>query len=212
MSPRGTTIRRSGRRPGKQDTRETILASARAAFAERGYDGASIRHIASKAGVDPSLVHHYFGTKEALFRSVMAVPFDPEMMIERIFGEGGDDVSEPIVRTFLTIWGGPVSGTAMRGLLRSAVAHERTAKLMREFFTTQILRHVFSRLPNVDPEEVPLRASLVATQLFGIAVIRYILKFEPLAAEDDEAVIAAVTPTVRRYLYDDLGGTSTVSH
>ena len=66
--------RRTGRRPGNPDTREAILTAAREAFAERGYDAASIRAIATRAGVDPALVHHYFGAKEQLFLAAMRIP------------------------------------------------------------------------------------------------------------------------------------------
>ena len=77
-----------GRRPGNQDTRETILAAARQAFAERGFDRASIRQIATAAAVDPALVHHYFGRKDALFREATAIPVDPDVVVPHVFAEG----------------------------------------------------------------------------------------------------------------------------
>lgn len=197
--------RRTGRRPGKQDTREAILATARTAFADGGYDGTSIRQIASGAGVDPALVHHYFGTKDRLFLAVVRPPFDPAELMEGIHAGGADGLPERLVRTFLSMWEGPVTGPAMQSLIRGGVAHRATGRLLREFFARQIVRNVGRILgDSLAPDEVPLRASLVASQLFGLAVTRYILKFEPLASASMEDVAVAVAPTVERYLFGDL--------
>ena len=97
-------VARTGRRPGHQDTREAILAAAREAFAERGFDGASIRLIAAGAGVDPALVHHYFGTKDQLFLDAMQAPIDPAQIIPQALAGGVDGVGERLVRTLLGVW------------------------------------------------------------------------------------------------------------
>jgi AcrR family transcriptional regulator len=201
----GRETGRTGRRPGKQDTRGAILAAARETFAERGYDAASIRQIASGAGVDPALVHHYFGTKERLFLSVVQPPADPGELIPTIFAGDFGGVAERIVRTFLSLWEDPASGPAFLSLLRTAVSNERTGALMREFFATQIVRRLMPELSaHVDVGEVPLRAALVVSQLFGMALARYVLRFEPLASANENLVVAAVAPTIQRYLTEDL--------
>lgn len=193
--------RRSGRRPGKQETREAILAAARTGFAERGYDGASIRAIATSAGVDPALVYHYFGTKEQLFLATVQPPIDPSELMPKLIAGGVDGLGERLVRTFLSIWEDPVSGPAFAAVLRGAFASGQSATLVREFFAVQVLRRAMRHLATViDPAEVPLRATLVASQLFGLAVIRYILKFEPLASAPVETVVAAAAPNLQRYL------------
>jgi AcrR family transcriptional regulator len=197
-------VRRSGRRPGNPDTREVILAAAREAFAERGFDGASIRAIANAAGVDPALVHHYFGTKDKLFLATMNVPADPGELLPQVLAGGPAEAGERFVRMFLTLWDSP-AGSAGVALLRSAVSHEWAARLMREFIVTQILRRITSGL-NLDPAESPLRASLVASQMAGLAMVRYVLKVEPLASMPAEALVAAVAPTVQRYLTGSLKG------
>ncbi|MFK3982161.1 TetR family transcriptional regulator [Micromonospora sp. NPDC050397] len=196
--------RRTGRRPGNPDTREAILASARDAFAERGFDGASIRTIAAGAGVDPALVHHYFGAKDKLFVAVMKVPFDPGELLPEIVAGGPGGVGERLVRTFLRLWDSP-AGAAGVALLRSVLSNEWTARLMREFVTTQILRRVMSGL-DLPAAEAPLRSSLVASQLVGLAVARYVLRVEPLASVPAEVAVAAIAPTVQRYLTGELTG------
>ncbi|MET8834614.1 TetR family transcriptional regulator [Micromonospora sp. NPDC004540] len=194
--------RRTGRRPGNPDTREAILAAARAAFAERGFDAASIRAIATAAGVDPALVHHYFGTKEELFRATVAIPIDPARLLPAVLAGGPDGVGERLVRTFLTVWDSPVGGAGV-ALLRSAVSSEWTARMLREFLVTQVLRRVLDQL-DVDPAQLPLRGALVATQVAGLAMMRYVIRLEPVASADPETLVAAIGPTVQRYLTGDL--------
>lgn len=198
--------RRSGRRPGKPDTRGAILEAARATFAERGYDGTSIRQVAASADVDPALVHHYFGSKEDLFLEVVKPPIEPGAVMDKIFADGIEAAPENVVRAFLGVCEGPVSGPAYLGLLRGAVAHQWQALLLREFFSTQIARRVVRRLGStVDPAELPLRASLVSSQLFGLALTRYVLHIQPLADAPEEVVVAAIAPNIRRYMLGDLG-------
>ncbi|WP_405106172.1 TetR family transcriptional regulator [Micromonospora sp. NBC_01405] len=194
--------RRTGRRPGNPDTREAILDAARAAFAERGFDATSIRSIAGAAGVDPALVHHYFGTKDRLFLASMDAPVDPGELFPRMLGGDADGVGERLVRTFLEIWDSPTGAGAV-ALLRSGVSNEWTARLLREFLVTQVLRRVLDHL-DVDPAERPLRGSLVATQMIGLAMMRHVIRLEPVASAPAETLVAAIAPTVQRYLCGDL--------
>jgi AcrR family transcriptional regulator len=189
---------RTGRRPGNTDTRQQILAAARKAFAERGYDGASIRAIATSAGVDPALVHHYFGAKDKLFLATMEAPVDPGDLLPAVLAGGPDGLGERLARMFLSVWDSP-AGTTVAALLRTAVQHDWSARMLREFLTSQILRRI-TRAIEVDPAEAPIRASLVASQLIGLALARYIIKIEPLASAPSEELVAHIAPTLQRYL------------
>ena len=189
---------RTGRRPGNQDTREAILVAARKAFAEQGFDGASIRAIATSAGVDPALVHHYFGSKDQLFLDTMNIPINPDDFLPKVFDGGLDGVGERLVRTFLGVWDSP-AGASAAALLRSGLRHEWSAKLLRDLVTTQILRRATKELA-IDPVEAPRRTSLVATQMIGLAMVRYILKLEPIASLPPEDIVRSIAPTVQRYL------------
>jgi AcrR family transcriptional regulator len=189
---------RTGRRPGNQDTREAILAAAREAFAERGFDKASIRHIAATAGVDPALVHHYFGAKDQLFLAAMQVPVDPTAILPLILADGIDGIGERLVRTLVSVWDSAAGG-AVAALVRSAVTNELIAKMMREFVTNRILRRIAREL-KVDPAEGAIRANLVASQVSGLILVRYILKIEPLASAEPETIVALIGPTIQRYI------------
>ncbi|GAA1364876.1 TetR family transcriptional regulator [Catellatospora chokoriensis] len=196
---------RTGRRPGNPDTREAILAAARELFAEKGFDAATMRAIAAAAEVDPALVHHYFGTKEQLFVATMQFPMDPRELIDKVVAGGADEAGVRLARLFVTVWDSPV-GIVGVSVIRSAMTNEWTMRLFREFVTTQILRRVQAEL-KLDPAEAPLRASLVASQIGGLVLMRYIMKLEPLASLPADQVVAAVAPNLQHYITGDLGPT-----
>src|SRR5690606_66362 len=116
--------RRGGRRPGNPDPRQAILSAAREVFAERGFDAASMRAIATAAGVDPALIHHYFGSKDQLFLAAMNSPIDPKEVVGQLWADGWDGFGERLIRFFLGIWDSP-DGAAAIALLRSAVSKDR---------------------------------------------------------------------------------------
>ncbi|HZA82979.1 MAG TPA: TetR family transcriptional regulator [Actinomycetes bacterium] len=192
---------RTGRRPGASGTREAILAAARRAFAERGYQHATIRQVAELAGVDPALVHHYFGTKQGLFVAAVQLPVNPVERLSAVLADDPERVGERLVETFLAIWDHATDRSPLLTLVRSAVGDEDAAAMLREFITAEILGPIASRLGSPD---APLRATLVGSQLIGLAMARYIVKVEPLASAPAAQVAAAVGPTIQRYLTGDL--------
>ena len=169
-----------GRRPGGLDTRGQIVAAARAAFIEQGYDGASLRGIARRAEVDASLVHHYFpGGKPELFAATMhmgAVP-DPSQAAGARAGKGA-----LVIRTFLTLWepAAETEGTLPFAAFAQAVAASPAAAVaMGEFLAERI----WSRMDDHgEPEVWQLRHALVASQLMGLGMVRYVLRLEPFAS------------------------------
>jgi AcrR family transcriptional regulator len=193
---------RSGRRPAGSGTREAILDAARAAFTQHGYDKASIRQIAREAGVDPALVHHYFGTKQGVFTEAMHFPFDPAVIVPQIWSGDRSQVGERLARLFLTIWEDKQARDPILALVRSAMTNEQAAAMLREFVSEALVARVARKLDVPDAE---LRPPLVASQLVGLVLLRYIIKLEPLASADPETLVAAVAPTVQRYLTGDLG-------
>jgi AcrR family transcriptional regulator len=196
-----STAKRRGRRPAGADTRSALVAAARAVFAEQGYDGATVRSIATRAGVDAAMVNHWFGGKEGLFaEAILDLPIKPNDILALLHAGPVDELGPRIVRTFLTVWD-DTGGEHFAGLVRSVTGHEAAAHVLRDFF----LKHVFISLANTVTDDRPdLRANLVASQLVGMGVARYVIKFEPLAHTPIPELVAAVGPTLQRYLTGEL--------
>lgn len=190
--------RKRGPRVGSPDTRETILDAARASFAEVGYNGSTIRRIAGLAGVDPSLVIHYFGTKQDLFAACVALPISPAALIERVFVEGAadDSVAERLTRLFFEVWEHPDSRQALLGQLRAAFETGQPPP-MAEFVVDAVISRIGEFLDGPDAE---LRMELPASNLVGIAVLRYVVAIEPLASATVDSLVAEIAPGIRGYL------------
>ena len=188
--------RRRGRRPGGTDTRAELLDAARVEFAQRGYEGATVRVIADRAGVDPAMVNHWFGGKEALFSEALQLPVNPAVVMTAIVPGDPERLGERIVAQFLTIWD-QTGGAPMATILRSIASHDDAARMLREFIGNVMVKRVVAA---VAPDRPDLRAGLVGSQLFGMGLVRYVLKLEPLASADHATVIGAVAPNLQRYL------------
>lgn len=189
--------RRTGRRPGDSGAREAILSAARAGFGTTGFAGTTIRGVARTAGVDAALVHHYFGTKDELFAAALELPFDPSVVVPALLAEGLDGLGERLARTFLGIWDATPGQGPMLALLRSAVSDERAAQSLRDFLTRVVLGPLAAAS---GAEDAPLRASLAASQMVGVAMARYVVRLEPLASTDREVLAPLVGATLDRYL------------
>lgn len=197
----GAPRRRRGRRPGGSDTRAQLLAAAQAEFAERGYDGATVRRIAERAGVDAAMVNHWFGGKDSLFTAALDIPVDPATLIAEVVPGDRDRLGERIVHRFVTLWDA-TGGAPLATLVRSVASHEAAARLMRDFVARIVLTRV---VRPVAPDRPELRAALCGSQLIGLGMARYVLRLEPLASADPATVVTAIAPTMQRYLTGALG-------
>lgn len=201
---------RRGRRPAGEDTRAEILDAARSEFALKGYDASSLRAIARLAEVDPALVHHYFDGKAALFVEAMSLPVNPSFLIDALVAGPRERVGERLAATFFDIWDSPEGRERLVALIRSAVSHEDAARMLREF----LAREVFAKVAlSMDVPQPDLRAGMAAAQMIGLAMMRYIIGFEPIVHASTDEIVALVAPTLQRYLADlDLGDIAHESH
>ena len=188
---------RTGRRPGTPDTRDAILAVARQRFATRGYEATSLRGIAADAQVDPALLIHYFGTKEGLFIAATGLPARLRDLFAELDGASPRESAEALVRGYLQVVDSDQSRNAILALVRSAVSNEKAAAMLREFLTAELLSVIagWTEAPNA-----PLRASLVAAQLVGIAMLRHVVRVEPVAKASPDEIVALVAPVIEQYL------------
>ncbi|MBG0566262.1 TetR/AcrR family transcriptional regulator [Actinoplanes aureus] len=178
--------------PRRSDaTRAAILTAARERFAADGFERATIRAIAADARIDPSMVMRYYGNKERLFAA--AAEFDLRM--PDLTGAPADQLGTLLVSHFISRWEGDET---LLALLRAAVTQEAAAERMRGLFAAQVGPLAARVAP--DPAEAPTRAGMIATQMLGFALCRFVLRLPPVVALDRETAIAWLAPTVQRYL------------
>jgi AcrR family transcriptional regulator len=180
-------------------TRQTILAAARAAFAADGYERATVRAIASRAGVDPALVHHHFGTKEDLFVAAHDFPISPARLAAALTAAEGT-LGERVARLYLTA--AFTEGSTFQSLIGGALTNPTARDLLRQFIERGILDTIVPRLPAPDAR---IRVLLAGSHLVGLFLMRRVLGVEPLRDTDLDYLVAVVGPTIDRYLTGDLG-------
>ena len=191
----------SGRRPGESGARDAILEAARALFAQHGFERATIRAVAARAGVDPALVHHYFGSKEQLFEAALTLPIAPSVIVPRLLQEDPEHLGERVVQIFLVDVG--TSGEPPRpdGDAALRASSEQATALVRRRLMAEVFEPFASLLDLPDAE---LRVSLVGSQLIGLALMRYVARIQPVASASVDDLAAAVGTTIQRYLVGDL--------
>jgi AcrR family transcriptional regulator len=187
------TRKRGPRQDGVQ-ARESILDAARAQFAHHGYGGATLRAIATEAGVDVALVSYYFGSKSGLFVESLRLPVNPATVVDGLLAQGTDGFGERLVTTLLAVWDDPATGGPLVNVLRSASSQ---ADLLREFVERQIVARLAGAIETPDAE---LRAAAIASQVMGLLFLRYVLRVEPIASAVPAEVVALIGPTLQRYV------------
>lgn len=185
--PAAAAMRKSDR------TRLAILTAAREQFAQHGYDRASIRAIAARATIDPSMVIRYFTSKESLF----AAAVDVDLRLPDLASVPASRRGRVLTEHFFSLWEGEGSNDVLPILLRSAVTNEQVAERLRAVFRRQVVAMIG---PVVDEPEVARRASLIASQLLGVVLTRRLLRLPGIVDRPVDDVVADLAPTVQRYL------------
>ncbi len=201
MATTNTGRKRPGRPAGGSDARERILASARELFARNGIGNTSIRAVATAAGVDSALVHHYFGTKEKLFAAAVRIPIDPMDIIGPLREIPVEEIGYKLPSMLLPLWDSEL-GTRFIAALRSIIAGSEV-NLFRSFIQDVIAVEVGARVDN-PPGSGIVRIQFVASQLVGVVMARYILQLEPFASLPPEQIAKTIAPNLQRYLTGDL--------
>lgn len=199
--------RRGPGRPRKQrgaaSTRSAIVRAAAAEFTERGYEAASLRAIARRAGVDSALVHHYFDDKSDLFAATLEAPLRPDRVLDVVLAAPREEVGETLVRYLLTQLEDERAAARMVLILRTALGSGAGTRMLREFLT----REVFTRLAALaHSSDADLRADLAASQVVGLMMTRYALKLQPIASASADELARRVGPVLQWHLFGDLDG------
>lgn len=191
--------------PGPRDERGVlaarILAAAREAFAETGFAGTTIRAVARSADVDPALVYHYFGSKDALLD---AATNPPARWLQNIAATWATPVSElgaALLRLMLGAWADDEIGPVLRAVLQTAAHEQTTREKLRRVVESQLMG--VSQL-GVDERDKAVRSGLIASQIMGLAMLRYIWKIEPIASMSDDELVAAIAPNLQHYIEGEI--------
>lgn len=189
-----TTKRPGGRRPGDSGTKDAILEAARTQFAERGYDGASLRNIAAAAGVDPALIRHFFGDKATLFAVSIA---DNAELLEGVlaaFAGGQRGLGKRVTGAYLGLWEDPSTRTTVEALVRSAMTSQAAADVIGALVVGRARAST-----GADDRQIE-RIALAMSHLLGTASARYIFRIRPLADMPFDRLVDEVAPAIQRYL------------
>lgn len=194
----GEAPRRRGRRGGGEDTREQILGAAREEFAQQGYTGASVRGVARRAGVDPGLVRYWFpgGKAELLSASLMHPLVNPARMVDAVLDGPREEVAARLLTTVLTVWNIPGGQERLRLVLSAAVSGQ-DGGAVRDYLAKEVFARVAAQMPGPD---AALRATLVASQVVGLLIARYVVRLEPLASAPVEQVVGWAAPAIQHYI------------
>jgi AcrR family transcriptional regulator len=174
-----------------------ILAVARASFAANGKAGTSVRAVARDAGVDSALVYHYYGSKDGLLDACTTPP--PEFLesVATAWSAPRAELGATLVRNLLRFWNDTTFAPVLRAVLLIAAHDEATNAKLRSVIESALMGPGLSHLCEA---ERTTRASLVGSQLMGLAFMRYVWKLEPICSMTDAEVVANIAPNVQRYI------------
>jgi AcrR family transcriptional regulator len=194
-----TLMARLGRRPGGHSARADIVAAAREAFIEEGYDRPSLRGIARRAAVDPALVHHYFNGKADLFTEALKFGRDPREIVLEMSEKGG--TGEDLVRAFLQLWEGDPGDEGgvppFTAIAQAVSSSPQAAAGLREYLQDRVWSVVAGKKPG---EGQDVRMALIASLLVGLGWVRYLLRLEPVASASLEDLARWAGPALDQYL------------
>lgn len=189
--------------PGPRDERGVlsarILSAARDEFAQHGWAGATIRAVARGAGVDPALVYHYFGSKEALLDAATDPPARWLEDVARTWTVPSEDLGAALLRLMLGAWADDEVGPVLRAILLTAAHDETTREKLRRVVESSLMG-----VSQLDTRDRLVRSGLISSQIMGLAMMRYIWKIEPVASMSDDAVVAAIAPNLQHYIEGDI--------
>lgn len=193
--------KRTGRRPGSPDTRGQILDVAMRAFTKDGYEKTSVRAVAREAGVDPALVHKFFGDKQQLFIAAIRMSFNPLDVIDRVGQSDPETLGPRIIVNALTVWETRWGRTWLSSLQRMPGVIPAVVGFLNPMLTEVAINRL-----KVSRAEAQLRAGLIESQIAGLLVLRYIAEIEPLASMSRDELTRIYGPVLQHYITGDVLG------
>ena len=186
-----------GRRPGKNNTRQKVLESARALFSSQGFTGTTIRKVAEDAGVDVAQVMQFFRSKQELFMAVMSIPISVLEQFDTVFEGPSEQLGERVVRAYFSAWEGEAEASKpLMAILRGSMVSEDARELLSDFIQSRLLSSPKAQLGS----DTVLRAGLAASMLVGVVTSRNIIVVPTLAEAEQEQLISIIAPAIQQIL------------
>lgn len=186
----------AGRRPGPTTTDTAILSAARDLFGRLGYRATTLRAVADAAGVNQSLIRHFFGSKQELFIAALQFPAEPLQQIRDVLADAPRErLGERVVEVFVRAWRDPATSPQLQAVFRSAASDEAGAVMARQLIEGVVVPTVAGTL-GIEP----VRVAGAMAQLLGYGFLATIVGAQPLVGLDESAAVALLAPTVQRYL------------
>ena len=160
-------------------TAQRILEAARAEFGERGLEATTIRRIAHRANVDPSLVMQHYGSKAALFAIAIQL------------GEAGPGEIETHLHDVLDVRLAALPPQT-KALVRSMLTAPEAAASMSAFLNERVAN--LSRA--IGGEDAGLRAALIVSSILGLTIARHFLKLDAFTSASDADIARVARPWV----------------
>lgn len=192
---------KAGRRPGPSLTREQILRAARELFAKRGYARTTVRAVAAAAAVNQGLVHHYFGSKEQLYREALDLSVDPwEVLTKLLDDTPRDQLPEALVRQFVTSWRDPLLGIRLQARARQTYGDPDGTAMARAHLQTVLIPRFANAL---QVSQAAMAAAL--SHLVGLTLLDTLIGVGQLSDLSDDELVALAEPAIRGYLTPPMG-------
>ncbi len=179
-----TAPRPNSRAEQRRRTEARILDAATQVFFSAGYDRATIRAVASAAGVDAGLVMHYFGSKQELYRRVIDTAPVPE--VSGTPAEAAEQILAGLASRLAT------PATASLALLRSMLTNPEAASAA----SAGIARYEAEIAQAIPAGDADLRAAMISAITLGITVSRHLIKSDVLATADPDQIIELLRPAL----------------
>jgi AcrR family transcriptional regulator len=195
---------KAGRRPGPSQTREQILRAARELFAEHGYTRTTVRAVAAAAAVNQGLVHHYFGSKEQLYREALDLSVDPWEVLTRLLDDTPrDQLPLALARQFVASWRDPLRGTRLQARARHTYGDPDGTSMARAHLETVLIPRFANAL---QVSQATVAAAL--SHLVGLTLLDTLVGVKQLSDLSDDELVALVEPAIRGYLAPPKGNES----
>lgn len=190
--------------PGPRDERGVlsarIQAVAREEFAQHGWAGTTLRAIARGADVDPALIYHYFGSKEALLDAATTPPARWLEAVAATWATPPGELGVALLRLMLGAWADDEVGPVLRAILLTAAHEESTREKLRRVVEGSLMG---ASQVGADEQDRRVRSGLISSQIMGLAMMRYVWRVEPVASMSEDALVAAIAPNLQRYVDGD---------